>query len=64
METHYSMKQKDHKSHPKGLFSFFRRFGQWINEMFQPEEVEVTFKDDGKNVTYTYTKVAHKQVAW
>lgn len=34
-----------------------------ISRLFEPEEVEVTFKVEGKNITYTYTKVEHKQVA-
>lgn len=34
-----------------------------VARLFEPEEVEVTFKVEGKNVTYTYTKVNPKQVA-
>jgi len=43
-----------------------RFFGNIINRLkrlFEPEEVEVTFKMDGKNITYTYIKVEHKKVA-
>ena len=42
---------------------FFKKLGTKITGLFEPEEVEVTFKVEGKNVNYTYTKVAHKQVA-
>lgn len=41
----------------------FRKLVRSISDLFQPEEVEVTFKVDGKNTTYTYTKVPQKQVA-
>ena len=46
-----------------GFVHFFRMLGDKINDLFRPEEVEVTFKNDGKNMSYTYTKVTHKQVA-
>ncbi len=37
----------------------------WIRfcDLFKPEVVEVTFKVDGKNTTYTYTKIPEKRVA-
>lgn len=34
-----------------------------ISALFEPEEVEVTFKEEGRQISYTYTKVEHKQVA-
>ncbi len=46
-----------------GFVHFFRSLSGKINDLFKPEEVEVTFKNDGKNMSYTYTKVSHKQVA-
>ncbi|MES2703326.1 MAG: hypothetical protein V4649_11840 [Bacteroidota bacterium] len=45
------------------LVNLVRKIAGKISGLFEPEEVEVTFKVEGKNVTYTYTKVAHKQVA-
>ena len=39
------------------------RIRKYIGRLFEPEEVEVTFRVDGKHVTYTYTKVEEKQVA-
>lgn len=43
--------------------SIFRKLRAKVAGFFQPEEVEVTFSVKGKNITYTYTKVDHKQVA-
>jgi hypothetical protein len=40
--------------------SLLRRFVQKIKALFQPEEVEVEFNQDGD---YTYTVVSHKRVA-
>lgn len=41
-----------------------RRIWTKVTAIFEPEEVEVTFEEDhGKVVSYTYTKVPHKQVA-
>ena len=34
-----------------------------IISLFEPEEVEVTFKVDGEKVRYTYTKIHHHKVA-
>jgi hypothetical protein len=41
----------------------FRKFTKRVVALFEPEEVEVTFKKEGNNITYTYTKVTDKQVA-
>lgn len=41
----------------------FKKLANRINNLFRPEEVEVTFKVEGKNITYTYTVVEQKQVA-
>jgi len=45
------------------LTLFFKRLSRRISRLFEPEEVEVTFKVDGSRISYTYTKVEHKQVA-
>ena len=42
---------------------FFKMLGAKIADLFKPEEVEVTFKVEGKVMKYTYTKIEHKQVA-
>lgn len=34
-----------------------------VKSWFEPEEVVVTFDDDGIDMSYTYKKVEHKQVA-
>ena len=51
-------------NYPKSLFKrLVKTIAGKLYRLFEPEEVEVTFKVEGKNVTYTYTKVEHKQVA-
>ena len=45
------------------LARVFKVLKQKISGLFEPEEVEVTFRHDGNRLTYTYTKVSHKQVA-
>lgn len=42
---------------------FLKRIADKIAALFEPEEVEVTFKVKGKKTSYTYTKVVNKQVA-
>ena len=42
---------------------FFKRFVSKIVRLFEPEEVEVTFRVTGKTTSYTYTKIEEKQVA-
>ena len=42
---------------------FLKKLGDKVVSLFEPEEVEVTFKEEGKTKSYTYTKVSHKQVA-
>ena len=51
------------KGHQNTIGLFLKWLGPKINSFFQPEEVEVTFKEDGAFTKYTYTKVNHKQVA-
>ena len=46
-----------------GIIFFFKKLGSKIAGLFEPEEVEVTFKVEGNKVSYTYTKVSDKQVA-
>jgi hypothetical protein len=41
----------------KGLI---KKLGAKIAGLFKPEEVEVTFKVEGKTVKYTYIKVEHR----
>jgi hypothetical protein len=41
----------------------FRSLGHKVVSLFEPEEVEVTFKVEGNKTTYTYTKVTQKKVA-
>lgn len=55
--------RKGNQGFRSGLTVFFRKLLTRISNLFQPEEVEVTFKVEGKNITYTYTEVEHKQVA-
>jgi len=63
MNVHQNRKQEMKDHHEKGLVPFLKLMAEKINNMFRPEEVEVTFKTDGKNATYTYIKVDEKQVA-
>lgn len=50
---------------PNNIVLFINQIKQRIADVFKPEEVEVTFKEDagGNVVSYTYTKVAQKNVA-
>ena len=41
----------------------FQKLGGMVVGLFEPEEVEVTFKEEGDKTSYTYTKVQQKQVA-
>ena len=42
------------------LIRFFKGLKNKISHLFEPEEVEVTFRQEGGKITYTYTKVSHK----
>lgn len=53
----------NNNSKPLLISGLFKKLANRIYDLFKPEEVEVTFKVDGKNTTYTYTKVPQKQVA-
>ncbi len=55
-----SQSSKVDKSH--GFTHLFEKLGTKITNLFKPEEVEVTFKLEGKKMTYSY-KVTEKQVA-
>ncbi|MFI5195593.1 MAG: hypothetical protein ACHQD8_00750 [Chitinophagales bacterium] len=65
METQTQITQSPGKLN--GMAVFFKKIGSKITSkitsLFEPEEVEVTFKVEGEKVSYTYTKVSHKQVA-
>ena len=61
MEQQIKANQQVEKTNVISLF--FKKLGSKISDLFEPEEVEVTFKMEGKKRTYTYTKVTHKQVA-
>lgn len=39
----------------------FQKLGGMVVGLFEPEEVEVTFKEEGDKTTYTYKKVPQKQ---
>ena len=45
------------------LKRFIKTLKGRISDVFKPQEVEVTFKKEGKKVRYTYTKVSEKRVA-
>jgi len=40
--------------------TIFQNIGRKINDLFQPEEVEVIITGKGPNMSYTYTKVETK----
>ena len=42
-----------------GVIHFLKNIAGKITCLFEPEEVEVTFKVEGKKTTYTY-KITHK----
>ena len=47
-----------------GKPGLLRRLWARIAGLFEPEEVEVTFTQQGDKISYTYTKVQHhKQLA-
>jgi hypothetical protein len=50
-------------SHTLWLYTMAKRCKKYLNDLFKPETVEVTFKMDGDSMTYTYTKVKEKKVA-
>ena len=41
----------------------FQKLSGMVVGLFEPEEVMVTFKEEGDKTSYTYTKVHQKQVA-
>ena len=52
------------KAAPNALSTMLNTFRKKIHDIFEPEEVEVNLEEDhGKVVSYTYTKVPHKEVA-
>jgi hypothetical protein len=61
METQTKLSTTTAKVNP--FSRFFKKLADRISELFEPEEVEVEFKVEGDKVSYTYTKVPHKQAA-
>jgi len=61
METQTNLSVNVVKVNP--IRRFFKKLVSRISELFEPEEVEVEFKVEGDKVSYTYTKVPHKQAA-
>ena len=58
------MKPEDKlKQTKKDTPGFLKKLGTKLASLFEPEEVEVTFKEEGNTNSYTYIKVSHKQVA-
>lgn len=41
----------------------FQKLGGMVVGLFEPEEVEVTFKEEGNKTSYSYRKVPQKQAA-
>jgi len=39
------------------------RLGSRIRALFEPEEVEVTFLEEGDSTSYTYRVIEHKRAA-
>jgi hypothetical protein len=55
-----------HKPQPAAdspIRRLYKKLAKGIRNLFEPEEVEVTFKNEGKYRTYTYTKIESKRVA-
>ena len=60
MENEASVKERKQNL----INALYSKIRSKVTGLFEPEEVEVTFEEDhGKVVSYTYTKVSHKQVA-
>ncbi len=43
------------------LSRLFKTLRSRIASLFEPEEVEVTFKVEGNKMSYTYTKISEEQ---
>ena len=48
---------------PNLVVRIFQKLSGMVVGLFEPEEVEVTFKEEGNKSSYTYTKVPQKQAA-
>ncbi len=48
---------------PRSHTGILKKIKESITNLFKPEEVEVTFKTKGNQVTYTYTKIEARHVA-
>jgi hypothetical protein len=55
--------QKNAPGKKSFFLHFFPTLVQSIKNLFEPEEVEVTFKTDGDKTKYTYTVIDHHQHA-
>ena len=59
-----NMKPASEPAKAGALTTFFNLLKKKASDIFEPEVVEVTFeKNHGRIVSYTYTKVAQKNVA-
>ena len=56
-KTWYQNQKKNRIKH------FIGQIALKIRNLFKPEEVEVTFTDEGHTISYTYTKIEEKKVA-
>jgi hypothetical protein len=45
------------------LYKVIGSIKKTLIQLFEPEEVEVTFIEEGTQIKYTYTKVQHKGAA-
>lgn len=63
METHNNKAGIDTLKHSV-FTSFLKMVGKKVSCIFEPEEVEITFKEEeGKPAgSYTYTVIPHKQI--
>ena len=48
---------------PNLVVRIFQKLSGMVVGLFEPEEVEVTFKEEGNKTSYSYTKVPQKQAA-
>lgn len=45
------------------LLKMLQKLRARVRALFEPEEVEVTFLEDGKSSSYTYRIIEHKRAA-
>jgi len=51
-----SIAQSQMAGNPGKIATFVKKMPMYIIQLFQPEEVEVTFKTVGKRTVYTYSR--------